>query len=120
MSLAPFVVNSVFAIELYLKTLGQLHDAPMRGHDLLKLFASLPPSAHQKLMPHFSSSQRKSDLSTLDDFRDTLVMMRGAFVEWRYLYETERTEELRLEPMIFVMEVLHNACKSHNELRKRT
>jgi hypothetical protein len=34
LSVAPFVVNGAFAIELYLKTLGRLHDVDMRGHDL--------------------------------------------------------------------------------------
>ena len=45
LSAAPFVVNSAFAIELYLKTLGQLHGAELRGHDLLKLFDALPSAS---------------------------------------------------------------------------
>ena len=41
-SAVPFVVNSVFSIELYLKTLAQAHKKSLKGHELLKLFDALP------------------------------------------------------------------------------
>jgi hypothetical protein len=47
-SVAPFVVNSTFSIELYLKTLSMMHNKVLRGHELLNLFDSLPTEALQK------------------------------------------------------------------------
>lgn len=33
-TISPFVVNLTFLIELYLKTLGQIHSVTLKGHDL--------------------------------------------------------------------------------------
>ena len=49
LSLAPFVVNSAFSIELYLKTLHELGGTPVRGHELLKLYDSLPDPTRQAI-----------------------------------------------------------------------
>jgi hypothetical protein len=95
MSVAPFVVNSAFAIELYLKTLGQLHGATLRGHDLLKLFDHLPAAARDALLPHFAASQTQCGIATLADYRNALEGMRDAFVEWRYLFAKQSAGELR-------------------------
>lgn len=111
MSLAPFIVNSAFAIELYLKTIGQFHGAKLRGHDLLELFDNLPAAAHGELLPHFASSRMQCGIQTLADYRLALVGIRNAFVEWRYLFEKTDIAEIKILPMIFIMEVLHNACR---------
>ena len=115
-SVVPFVVNNAFAIELYLKTLGQLHNTPLRGHDLLVLFDLLPASAKDALLPHLASTQWQCGIATLADYRLELNELRGAFVEWRYLFETGRTAEIKFQPMIFVTEVLHNTCKAREEV----
>jgi hypothetical protein len=53
MSVAPFVVNAAFALELYLKTLSILQGNELRGHDLLELFDALPHGAHKALSANF-------------------------------------------------------------------
>lgn len=118
MSVAPFVVNSAFAIELYLKTLGQLHNTRVKVHDLLELFDALPPSAQDALLPHFESSQFQCGITTLAEYRAALDGMRGAFVQWRYLFEEARTGFIQFPSMIFIMEVLHNTCNHHEEVRR--
>ncbi len=87
LSAAPFVVNSAFAIELYLKTLGQLHGTRLIGHDLLALFDALPAEACTALQQNFSKSSWQCGINTMAEYRKTIAEMRGAFVEWRYLYE---------------------------------
>ena len=117
LSVAPFVVNSALAIELYLKTLGQLHGTSLRGHDLVQLFDALPEVAQESLLPHFATSEWQCGIATVAGYRAALEEMRGAFVEWRYLFETDRSGEIKFRPLIFVMEVLHNACRAHDEVR---
>jgi hypothetical protein len=97
MSVAPFVVNSTFALELYLKTLGLLHDTELRGHDLLTLFDALPSR-------------------TWSTFRSEIERLRSAFLEWRYLHERKRASEIRFVEMIFIMELLDITCRAHNKL----
>ena len=75
LSVAPFVVNSAFAIELYLKTLGQLHNTALRGHDLLKLFDGLPADAQTALQQHFSKSTWQCDIKTLVEYRSALAQL---------------------------------------------
>jgi hypothetical protein len=116
-SVAPFVVNSAFAIELYLKTLGRLHKIELRGHDLLKLFNALPSEAHKAIEQNFSKGDWQCGISTLAEFRRALKEMRGAFEEWRYLYEKERTGAIRFPQMIFAMEMLHTTCAEHEQIR---
>jgi len=108
---APFVVNSAFSIELYLKTLGQIHHKSLRGHELLTLFDALPDAACQAIEAVIPACAQKRKLNGNISFRDCIVELNHAFVEWRYCYEKERTDEVRIEPTIFVMEVLHEACR---------
>ena len=112
LSVAPFVVNSAFALEIYLKTLGELHSARLRGHDLLELFDALPQEAHRALQQNFGKCKWQCGIAEMPDFRKALADMRHAFVEWRYLYEKERSSEVRFAPVIFVLEALHETCKA--------
>ena len=47
LSIAPFVVNSAFSIEVYLKTLGEIHGQSVRGHKLIDLYDNLPAAAQR-------------------------------------------------------------------------
>jgi len=111
-SIAPFVVNAAFSIELYLKALSQKHGAkPRREHELLKLFEKLPAAALaaiEQVTPRFAANRA---LPGVPKFKVYLETLNGAFVEWRYCYELERTGVVQIEPTIFVMEVLHEACR---------
>lgn len=109
---APFVVNSAFAIELYLKALGRMSGKALRGHDLLKLYEALPSTAKSAIelaVPPCANNRR---LGEPPKFHAYLSSLRDAFVEWRYCYELERVGAVGVESTIFVMEVLHSACRS--------
>lgn len=116
MSVAPFVVNSAFALELYLKTVGQLHGQTMRGHDLLDLFDDLPLDARTALHQNFAKREWQCGIVGLAEFRKVLEELRSAFVDWRYLHERKRTGPIQLKPMIFAMEVLHETCKANKKV----
>lgn len=116
-NVVPFVVNSAFALELYLKTLAKLHGVETWGHDLLKLFESLPEPAQAAVEKTFPKCQWQCGISTIYDFREALKEMAAAFEEWRYLYEKERSGTINFPRMIFAMEALHNTCEQHEQIR---
>ena len=86
----------------------------LRGHDLLKLFDALPPAAHATIKTFVPQCAANPTLEQPADVRSYLSELRDAFVNWRYCYELDRTDPVRIEPTIFVMEVLHHACLRHS------
>lgn len=112
LGVAPFVVNSAFSIELYLKTLGQIHGTSLKGHKLLELYDSLPAEAHRAIEVAIPASAQKRKLEDSINLREFISELNNTFVEWRYCYEVGHTNQVRIEPTIFVMEVLHEACRS--------
>lgn len=110
-SLVPFVVNAAFSIELYLKALAQKHDMTLRGHELLKLFKALPARAVSEIEQVTPDCAANRALQEPPNFKVYLHNLNTAFVDWRYCYELERTGTIYIEPTIFVMEVLHEACR---------
>ena len=90
MSVVPFVVNSAFALEPYLKTLSLLYGKEQRGHDLLELFDELPADATEALRQEISKAPPTAAGKDLVAFRAEIERVRHAFVEWRYLHERTR------------------------------
>jgi hypothetical protein len=112
-SIAPFIVNSAFSIELYLKTLAQIHETSLRGHRILDdLFDRLPAEAHRAVEAAVPTCAKKWGISEKEDFRAYVGELNNVFVDWRYCYEKNQTTEIRITPMIFVMEVFHEACRA--------
>lgn len=110
-SASPFVVNAAFSIELYLKALAQKHGGSLRGHELMKLYEALPSRANaeiKQVIPHCAANR---DLGEPPNFIGYLQNLNNSFVEWRYSYELKKTGAVHIEPTIFVMEVLHEACR---------
>lgn len=114
-SVVPFVVNAVFALELYLKTFAKLHSLSLRGHDLVELFDSLPASAIEGLRLEIATSaiqsRWKCGISDIAEFRNSLEAMRNAFAEWRYLHEKDPSGSIQFRELIFAMEVFHSICQ---------
>ena len=110
-SVVPFVVNAAFSIELYLKALGQKHGKSLRGHELIKLHKALPGEAVVEINEVSPRCASKRALGEPHNFVAYLAELNNAFVQWRYVYELERSGAVRIEPTIFVMEVLHEACR---------
>ncbi|MBI3894514.1 MAG: hypothetical protein HY313_01145 [Acidobacteria bacterium] len=113
LSVVPFVVNSAFSIELYLKTLLNLHGVAARGHSLLNLYDALPEEARGAV---FDAAKRHAHeyqvkVSTQEEFRGFVAELDTAFVEWRYCYETGHAGIINIWPTILVMKAAHEACK---------
>jgi hypothetical protein len=112
LGIAPFVVNSAFSIELYLKTLNQIHGNIVKGHSLLALYDALPQKGHQAIRNAASRYANEYHVSKNLNFRSLISEVNNAFVEWRYCYEEGQTDLIKIQPMIFFMKVLHEACKA--------
>ena len=111
-SIVPFVVNSAFAIELYFKALGKKHQVTLRGHELLKLYEGLPKAAIAEIEEAIPRCAKDQGLGDSPNFVEYLKELNSAFVDWRYIFEKSQSGPIRIEPTIFVMQVLHEAFRS--------
>lgn len=110
-SAVPFVVNAAFSIELYLKALSLKHGSALRGHELVKLYEGLPINAKAEIQKMAQRCAIGIDAGKANSFVEFLHELNNTFVEWRYSFEKERTGAVYIEPTIFVMRVLHEACR---------
>jgi len=113
LSIAPFVVNSAFSIELYLKTLHELQGTSMRGHALLELYDALSDKTREAIFRLATSNavRYQVSLGTPKQFRSFVSELNNSFMEWRYLYETGSVGSVTIQPTILVMAALHDTCK---------
>jgi hypothetical protein len=111
LSVAPFIVNSAFSIELYLKTLAKIYNQPRTGHDLLELFDSLPPEARQGIDAVLPGLKDWAPAGGVD-LRTCISELKTAFVDWRYLYENTAKKEIKIDRVIFVLKVLDETCRN--------
>jgi hypothetical protein len=112
-SVPAFIANSAFAIELYLKALGEKHGTPLgRGHKLRKLYEALPPAAHGAIDRAFPTALAERAVEHFSILA-TLHALNDAFVNWRYSYEHTRLEAPALEHIIVVIQAMHAACREH-------
>ena len=112
-SVVPFVVNSAFSIELYLKTLHHLRGTSVRGHSLLAIYDALSDESRDMVV---SIAQRHGPgyqvtVASGDTFRGFVAELDTAFVDWRYCYETGQTSRINVQPMILVMKALDEVCR---------
>lgn len=110
LGIAPFVVNSAFSIEVYLKTIHQLSGKLVKGHKLRAIYDSLPIEQQSKILDAAKRFSRDFRIKDYNEFPNYITELDNAFVEWRYLYEKERTGEVKILPTIYVMKVLHEVC----------
>ena len=109
LSIAPFVVNSTFAIELYLKALAGCYQKKLWGHDLLSLYDELPTEAAALIERRISMLQSSAHFfSSVNQLRDALAKAASAFVEWRYL-DKDSAGPIEIAGQIEIGRVLHEA-----------
>ena len=106
---APFVVNAVFSVELYLKTMLCLLNCEFRSHHLFKLYERLDDNTKSVFL---SAADDIRPRYKLEDGVDVVICLESlcqAFEDWRYLYERNniRTE---IQSIRFAMHVSHEAC----------
>lgn len=114
LSIAPFVVNSAFSIELYLKTLHELQStSPGKEHHLLKLYDGLTVATRDVVVRHALADGASYGvrLTTADQFRGFMDELDSAFVDWRYCHESGNASRITIQPTILVMKAVHEACR---------
>lgn len=103
--ICPFVVNSAFCAEMYLKCLLELSEVlPAPTHTLSVLFKALP----NRLKDRINKNCTAIELQYVKQgmlFKEHLKNLNTAFVDWRYIYEKE-TLQVNLPQIILVLRVL--------------
>jgi hypothetical protein len=114
-SAVPFIVNSCFATELYLKTVALVNGKILHGHELDKLYGKIPAlgvrQIEQKFTEMVPNDRWQSTLKTIPDLKALFRRHRDAFVNWRYVHERDLLGEFRFTDAIFAMQVLHETCR---------
>ncbi|HET6329887.1 MAG TPA: hypothetical protein VFF76_03785 [Holophagaceae bacterium] len=117
---APFVVNSTFATEIYLKTLSILHGVEIRGHELTKLFHSLPESIRKRIHADYLKYAAANKISTPVSLEELLLANNDAFIKWRYSYELPSSNLFHIQDTVALMEALHKlGAEMLNERKKK-
>lgn len=108
-SVAPFVVNAVLSIEIYLKVLNHISGTGRGNHNLWDLYERLDDAtksvflaAAQDVRPHYR-------LEDGVEIVKGLKSLSKAFENWRYLYEHNRLQT-EIQLIRYVMHVAHEAC----------
>jgi hypothetical protein len=82
MLMVPAIVCRAFAIELYFKGIITLENgSASRDHDLSTLFSCLSSNSQLALRTNLSLDEA--------EFAQKLNGISGAFVEWRYIFESQ-------------------------------
>lgn len=111
-ALIPYVVNTAFCIELYLKALSLKHGKTLQGHKLATLYKALPPSALNDIDASIEEAAKTAPLGEPPDVAAYMTHLNNAFVEWRYVYEREHTGEVRMDVLHFLRMLMFLACRN--------
>ena len=108
----PCIVNSSFAIELYLKTLALVHDKnELRGHRLFdELWCNLSDAARRLVEEECASINAAHKLERPVDVATALQQMNSAFVDWRYAFEVESVGGFPLQDASVLGAALNAVC----------
>ena len=79
----PVIVNGVFALELYLKSLVSERKRKSIGHDISKLFSAIDHKYQEKIKERVEKELKMWQQT----FDDALQGISNAFEHWRYIYE---------------------------------
>ncbi|BAJ02399.1 hypothetical protein SVI_2428 [Shewanella violacea DSS12] len=112
---APFVVNSAFACEMYLKALQSVYGEPEGIHNLSQLFKHLPNKLKDKVNKLTKEKSITFQLNNKTLFKDHLKTISNAFIDWRYIYEKD-SATVNLSVILLILTVLDTlAC---NEIKQ--
>lgn len=106
----PYVVNSAFCLELYLKALSLRHGNEQRGHDLLKLYDRLPQAAKMAIASRVAEAQQEAGCADPIDVRGLLSLIKDTFEQWRYVHDHEELGTVPYDQLFFLRSLLHRAC----------
>jgi hypothetical protein len=112
-AVTPFVVNSVFSIELYLKAVGKIFGKNLHGHRLrTELFDNLPAAAVHAIDLLATQYQEDKGSEAPGDLRPVLETLNNAFVLWRYPHEGKDAPYFKVSDAIATLDILDAACRN--------
>jgi len=111
-TLIPYVVNTAFCIELYLKCLALKHGKKLRGHELLELYKELPPQALADIQASIPDALKDAPIEGEADVAQFMAAMNDVFVRWRYAYEHDEVGQQRMDIMRFLRMLMFYACRN--------
>lgn len=106
----PYVVNTAFCLELYLKALSLRHGNEQRGHDLLKLYDQLPQAAKEAIFSKIPDAQQEVGHPCPVDVRVLLAVIKDNFSQWRYAHEYGELRTAQMDELYLLRALLHRAC----------
>lgn len=111
-ALIPYVVNTAFCIELYLKALALKHGKELRGHELLQLYSELPAEALADITFSVSDALNDAPIAGEVDVPKFMKTMNDVFVQWRYAYEHDQLGQLHMDMLRFLRMLMFYACRN--------
>lgn len=96
----PGVVCTAFAVELHVKAILTTEKNESTGHELDKLFSKLSKDSQSVLQQRLALTE--------SEFSRKIHEVSGAFVEWRYVYESQQNRRLDTE---FLSRLAHEVKK---------
>lgn len=115
-STAPFVVNAVLSIEIYLKTMHFLFGSVRQTHNLIDLYDRLDDDSKSIFLSAANDIRPRYKLQDGVDIIECLRSLSTAFEDWRYIYENKklRTE---IQSIRYTMHVAYEACSRARETK---
>ncbi len=110
MSMVPFVVNSAFSIEIYLKTLHVISGNKIKGHSLVTLYNALSEDIKAIVKNAGQDLRRHYSLEGEEDIVTCISSLDKAFEQWRYAYEYEKLSYIGFQTTRYVYHVLYESC----------
>ena len=118
-SVPPFIVNAVFSIELYLKTIHDAYGNKIKGHHLVSIYKDMPKKGKDFFTIASNDIKHLYKLKTGADIHTCLESLNKAFEQWRYLYEHDHIGT-ELQSIRYAMHVSHEVCCRVRESIKKT
>jgi hypothetical protein len=116
-SVAPFIVNAVFSIELYLKAIHNAYGNKIKGHHLASIYKGMPKKGKDHFISAANDVRKLYQLPEGSDIHSCLEDLNKAFEQWRYLYEhNEMTTEF--QSIRYTMHTSYEACCRVRESEK--
>ncbi len=105
----PYIVNTAFACELFLKSLASDGKSKVHGHNWRELFDALSAEKKNSILnhPYFKRDDVKGD----DEFREKLEEGGKVFSDWRYCFEHVKRISVDIIFLDHLTEVVHDFAR---------
>ena len=107
--MGPFVVNGVFGIEVFLKTIHNAYGNKIKGHHLLNIYNNMPKPGKAIFNNAAKDVRPLYSLHEGEDIVSCLTKLSKAFEDWRYIYEKSELHT-EIQSIRYTMHTSQEAC----------